>query len=101
LGRDAHLSIVRRRQINLEDEQDEGLSRRAQRTGVARSRLIRQAIDSLLDESTQKQSALTRFKSALNAIERAPIDVPDGAGYVEDLRSLDTQRHQELERRRR
>ena len=93
--------IVRRTQIYLDDEQDERLTRRAQGTGVTKSMLIRQAIDSLLDESTQSQSALTRFRSALKAMEQAPIDLPRGVSYVEDLRSLDAQRQEELDRRRR
>lgn len=93
--------IVRRTQIYLDYEQDERLTRRARGTGVTKSTLIRQAIDSLLDESTQAQSALTRFRSALKAVEQAPIDLPSGAGYVEDLRSRDAQRQEELERPRR
>lgn len=93
--------IVRRTQIYLEDDQDDRLTRRARGSGVTKSTLIRQAIDSLLDEATHTESALTRFRSALKALEQAPIRLPDGAHYVEDLRARDTRRQQELERRRR
>jgi predicted DNA-binding protein len=94
------LYIVKRTQIYLEDEQDARLTRRAQGSGVTKSQLIRQAIDSLLDVSSDRQSALTRFRSALKVTQETPIHLPDGERYVADLRARDAERQAELDRRR-
>jgi hypothetical protein len=90
--------IVRRTQIYLEDDQDDLLTRRAQGSAVTKSMLIRQAIDAFLDESMHVQSGLVRFRSALREVEQAPLALPEGASYVEDVRALDEGRQRQLDR---
>lgn len=92
--------IMKRTQIYLEEEQDAALARRASSTGVTKSTLIRQAIDSFLDGPTDNAARLARFRSALADLGDAPLHLPDGKSYVEKLRALDQRRQEDLEKRR-
>lgn len=92
--------IVRRTQIYLAEEQDDRLTRRAAGAGVTKSMLIRQAVDAFLDTPADSGARVTRFRSALEEVGRHPIALPDGADYVERMRSVDVKRQEELERPR-
>ena len=89
--------IVKRTQIYLDQEQRERLARRADAAGVTSSRLIREAVEAYLtppeDESTQLDRQRQALREAFGSIPR----LPDGAGYVEELRAVDAERSRELE----
>ena len=91
--------IVKRTQIYLDERQDERLGRLARSAGVTKSNLIREAIDAFLAGSNDGRDRLARFHSLLDAVERSPISLPDGASYVEELRRADSLRLDELDRR--
>jgi len=94
--------IMRRTQIYLEDDQDTRLSRRAASSGVTKSTLIREAIDSFLDAPSDESTRLARFRAALDDVVASPVDsLPDGRSYVESIRAGDVRRQDEIERRRR
>lgn len=92
--------IMKRTQIYLDEDQDARLARKAEAAGVTKSTLIRQALDEFLEGPTDEKTRLARFLSAVDQIARTPLDLPDGASYVEELRARDVQRQEELERRR-
>jgi predicted transcriptional regulator len=93
--------IVKRTQIYLDDAQDARLSRLAASAGVTKSNLIREAIDTFLEQPRAPENRLTRFRAALEEVERNPVrSLPAGASYVDDLRRADRERQDELERRR-
>jgi predicted DNA-binding protein len=93
--------IMKRTQIYLDANQDRRLSVRALSTGTTKSMLIREAVEAYLSTPDAEQARLASFRSALDALEKAPLDMPDGGTYVEELRRADAQRDVELERRRR
>jgi len=88
-----------RTQIYLDESQDERLGRLGRSAGVTKSNLIREAIDVFLAGSNDGRDRLARFHSVLDAVEHSPISLPDGASYVEELRSADSLRLNELDRR--
>jgi predicted DNA-binding protein len=91
--------IVKRTQIYLEADQDRRLATRATASGVTKSTLIREAIETYLatpDEADQ----LAQFRSAIDAVADAPAQLPDGATYVESIRAADVARQDELDERR-
>ncbi len=92
--------IMKRTQIYLDEDQDARLARKAEAAGVTKSTLIRQALDEFLEGPKDEKTRLARFMSAVDEIARTPLDLPDGASYVEELRARDVQRQEELEHRR-
>jgi predicted DNA-binding protein len=92
---------LKRTQIYLTAGQDARLTKRAAGTRHTRSTLIREAIDAYLGNSEDADARMARFHAALDEIEQQPLSFPDGAGYVAELRSLDVEREEALERRRR
>lgn len=96
-----NLYIVRRTQIYLDDSQDARLSRLAASSGVTKSTLIREAIDSFLEGPGESANRVAKFHAALEEVARNPISsLPGGSSYVEKLRRDDLKRQEELERRR-
>ncbi len=93
--------IMKRTQIYLQTEQDRRLTMRARATGTTKSTVIREAIESYLSEPEGAAAKLAAFQAAVDAIERAPAALPDGASYVEAMRATDERRDEEIERRRR
>jgi hypothetical protein len=93
--------IVKRTQIYLDQKQDDELARRAVAEGLTKSALIRRAVDAYLDDGGDEELRLARFKAAVEAVAGAAPNLPQGSLYVERLRTLDVQRQEEIERRRR
>ena len=93
--------IVKRTQIYLGDRQDDELGRRAVAEGLTKSALIRRAIDVYLNAAGNHELQLSRFRTAVEASAGVAPGLPKGSVYVEELRSLDVSRQQEIERRRR
>jgi hypothetical protein len=93
--------IVKRTQIYLDNRQENELGRRAAAEGVTKSALIRRAIDRYLDGADDETLRLGRFKAAVDAVAGVAPHLPEGSVYVERLRALDLERHEEIERRRR
>ena len=91
---------MRRTQIYLDADQSEQLGRRARSSGVSKSTVIREAIASYLSSPDESAMSPARFRAALNAASERPVDLPDGAGYVEAIRAADAERDEELETRR-
>lgn len=92
--------IVKRTQIYLDETQDGELSRRARARGCTKSALIRDAIDHMLEEPDDASLRLAKFKAALHRAAGIAPYLPDGATYVDEIRSSDAERAAELERRR-
>ncbi len=91
--------IMKRTQIYLESDQDRRLARRAASAGTTKSMLIREAIESYLSSSDEASDRVYRFRAALDAAARKPIEFEDGATYVERLRAVDEERRRESDRR--
>ncbi len=90
---------MRRTQIFLEDDQSTRLDARASAEGVTRSTLIRRAVDEYLTRDERDPEAWrARWKDAIRQTAGTARDLPDGAAYVEALRSADAERLRELER---
>lgn len=90
---------MRRTQIYLEDEQHRRLAERAATGGTTTSRLIRDAIDALLDAEPDEAERLREFRAAARAAFGTAPYLPDGVTYVRRLRERDRVRERELERR--
>lgn len=100
---------MKRTQIFLEDEQDARLAKRAAAARVTKSILVRQAIDAFLKlprkgitHKLPKKDPARRaeLRAVLDELARTPLSLPDGRSYVEQLRTLDRGREEDLERRR-
>lgn len=91
--------IVKRTQIYLDEDQNSRLSKRAEAAGVTKSTLIRQALDEFLEGPLDEKARISRFLSAVDEIAKTPLDLPDGATYVEEIRARDIERQEELELR--
>jgi len=88
---------VRRTQIYLDEEQDRRLAQRAAVLRRTRSEVIRQALDSYLDQPVDEDVRLAEFRSAVVAAAGAePYFTQE---YLEELREADRQRSAGLERR--
>lgn len=92
---------MKRTQIYLDEDQDARLAKRAEAAGVTKSTLIRQALDDFLQGPSDEGSRLARFLTAVEEIAGDPLDLPDGAAYVEQVRAADIERQRELDRRKR
>lgn len=92
--------IMKRTQIYLDEDQNARLAKKAEAAGVTKSTLIRRALDEFLEGPIDDKTRLTRFLVAVDELAATPLDLPDGASYVEEIRAKDVQRQEELERRR-
>jgi predicted DNA-binding protein len=91
--------IMKRTQIYLEADQDRRIAIRATASGVTKSTLIREAIESYL-ASPDQADQLAQFRAALDAAADTPARLPAGAPYVESIRAADIERQAELDERR-
>jgi hypothetical protein len=89
--------IVKRTQIYLDEDAARTLAARAARRGMTMSHLIREAIGEYLvapaDESVRLQRQRAALYEAFGTIRR----LPDGATFVQEMRSADVARDRELE----
>lgn len=92
---------MKRTQIYLDEARSVDLARRAAAEGLTKSALIRRAVDEYLDNETDEELRLARFRAAVDAVAGTAPDLPQGSLYVERLRALDASRQEEIERRRR
>ncbi|HEX5015527.1 MAG TPA: CopG family transcriptional regulator [Candidatus Limnocylindrales bacterium] len=90
---------MRRTQIYLNEDQDGRLRRRARAAGVTKSTLIREAVEAYL-ATPDTADELAGFRAALDAVASAPIHLPRGDAYVEEIRAADLERDAELDARR-
>ena len=90
---------MRRTQIYLSSEQAASLARRARAAGTTKSNLIREAIEEYLAKPDE-DARLAELRGVLDELARTPIDLPDGATYVDALREADAARDTALESRR-
>jgi predicted DNA-binding protein len=91
--------IMQRTQIYLSAEQALRLAQRARAAGTTRSMVIREAIEEYLakpDEDTR----LSELRGVLDDLARKPLDLPEGAAYVDALREAEAVRDAEIESRR-
>lgn len=93
--------IVRRTQIYLEESQHETLSTRAAAVGSTTSELIREAVDAYLAGPQADRGQLLAFREAVRAVAGSVPRLPEGSSYVNEMRAVDLDREQALERRRR
>jgi predicted DNA-binding protein len=91
--------IMRRTQIYLSSDQAARLARRARAAGTTNSTLIREAIEEYLAKPDD-DARRAELAEVLDHLARKPIDLPDGATYVEALREADASRDSALETRR-
>jgi predicted DNA-binding protein len=91
--------IMRRTQIYLSSDQAASLARRARAAGTTKSNLIREAIEDYLAKPDE-HARLAELRGVLDELARTPIDLPDGATYVDELREADVARDSALESRR-
>ena len=92
---------MRRTQIYLDDQQATELARRAKTRGTTSSKMIREAIDQYLAEPEDADERQARFRAAVEASFGIAPYLPDGATYVDELRSHDRERDRDLEEHRR
>ena len=91
--------IMKRTQIYLDERQDERLAHRARSAGTTKSTVIREAIEEYLAKPDE-DARLAELRAVLDALERKPLALPDGAAFVDALRQADTSRDAEIESRR-
>ncbi|MGH2915991.1 MAG: CopG family transcriptional regulator [Solirubrobacteraceae bacterium] len=92
--------IARRTQIYLHDDQSERITERSRQLGTTRSALIRDAIDAYLSPTSGEDAAIASLRAAVREAAGAAPDLPAGADYVEQLRSIESERHRDHDRRR-
>jgi predicted DNA-binding protein len=91
--------IMQRTQIYLSSEQAAHLARRARAGGTTKSTLIREAIEEYLAKPDEN-ARLAEFRGVLDDLASRPLELPDGAAYVDALRDVDAARDAEVESRR-
>jgi len=91
--------IMHRTQIYLDDLQERALAARAERAGRTKSSLIREAIDSYLEQPSAAETALARLRTAVAHAHGCASSLPAGEHYVEELRGADRERARELDER--
>jgi hypothetical protein len=91
--------IMRRTQIYLSSDQAASLARRARAAGTTKSNLIREAVQDYLAKPDE-DARLAELRGVLDELARKPIDLPDGATYVDALRVADAARDSAVETRR-
>lgn len=92
------LYIVKRTQIYLDELQQRSLAQRASSSGMTRSALIREAIDTFLAADDQ-DGQLERLRAAVDAVAGTAPDLPPGEDYVSRLRAQDRARDESLAER--
>src|SRR5262245_39735257 len=80
--------IMKRTQIYLDRAQDERLAHRARSRGATKSTLIREAIEEYLAKP-DADARLADLRGVLDELSRSPLQLVDGAAYVEGLRATD------------
>jgi predicted transcriptional regulator len=84
---------VNRTQIYLDEEQTARLDQRAAEEGTSRSTVIRRAVDAYLEHEDRDAAAWqTQWRKALEKSAGIAPYLGDGGEYVEDLRSVDSER---------
>ena len=91
--------IMKRTQIYLSSEQAGRLAQRARAVGTTKSTLIREAIDEYLAKPDE-DARLAELRGVLDDLARTPLDLPDGAAYVDGLREADAARDADIDSRR-
>jgi Arc/MetJ-type ribon-helix-helix transcriptional regulator len=89
--------VVERTQIYLTEEQQHELARRVAASGRTKSDLIREALDAYLETEVSNEQWRRTWLEAIDAAFGAAPYL--SATYVEDLRTVDAERQDELERR--
>ncbi len=90
---------MHRTQIYLDEQQTSRLDERAAGEGVTRSRVIRRAVDEYLARGQEDSAAWRlRWREAVTKTAGIASHLPDGAAYVEQLRTADAARLRELKR---
>jgi predicted DNA-binding protein len=84
--------IARRTQIYLHEHQERRLRERSRQLGRTKSALIREAIDTYLSPTAGEEEALARLRAAVKEATGAARDLPNGADYVERLRTAEVDR---------
>lgn len=92
--------IMKRTQIYLDEAQARELARRARARGTTSSKMIREAIGKYLADPDDAALRRQRLRAALEQAFGIAPHLPDGASYVEALRSRDLVRDAELKRLR-
>lgn len=95
------LASVERTQIYLTEEQQRALEARVRATGRTKSDLIREALDAYLDVGETHEELMQRWRDAVQAVAGIAPYLPDGVTYVQQIRAHESERRDELERRRR
>lgn len=90
--------IMKRTQIYLEGSQAKALAERARAEGVTASHVIREAIDEYLAAPEAESEQLARFRAALDATFGIAPYLPPGDQYVEEQRTADRRRMDDLEK---
>ncbi len=90
---------MKRTQIYINEEHDQGLAARAAETGRTKSDLIREAIDRYMRDPDDQAARLARFRAASEASAGKVPRLPSGAEYTTKIRQADLQRLEALERR--
>jgi predicted nucleic acid-binding protein/predicted transcriptional regulator len=86
--------IMQRTQIYLSTEQAGRLAQRARAAGTTKSTLIREAIEEYLakpDEDARR----AELHGVLDDLARKPLDLPEGAAFVDALRKAEAAREAE------
>lgn len=96
---DVCLYIVRRTQIYLGEVQATRLDERAAAAGTTRSELIRQAVDSYLDEGEDGAARLARFRAAVEETAGIAPYLPQGEAYVDEIRGAGARKLTQVEQR--
>jgi predicted DNA-binding protein len=91
--------IMKRTQIYLAEHQNEQLARRARSAGTTKSTVIREAIEEYLAKPDE-DARFAELRAVLDELTRKPLQLPDGAAYVDALREADASREAALESRR-
>jgi len=89
--------VVERTQIYLTEEQQLELARRVTASGRTKSDLIREALDAYLETEESDEEWRRRWIAAVDAAYGAAPYL--SATYVANLRAVDAERQEELERR--
>jgi len=89
--------IMRRTQIYLDESQQQRITHRAEAAGVTGSKVIREAVEAYLAGPVDDDMELARQRQAIADAFGAVSRLPVGADFVEEVRSSDATRTDELE----